>query len=169
MEDETVRLAAFHDELGDGDGQELHIQMEGEIHRIGASGMGRDQRADLRLQGVGEAGNRHAAQVGVMGDGRSRSSGVGDHGEPVATQPRLGGVDPAVGVKVFDGMATDDSGLPEDAFIENVGAGQGAGVAEARPGAGRRSAHVLGEDRFQRRDPPRGFDEPPAVADPFDV
>ena len=104
-----------------------------------------------------------------MGDGRPRPSGVGDHGEPVAAQPRLGGVDPAVGVKVFDGMATDDPGLPEDAFVENIGAGQGAGVAEARPGAGGRSAHVLGEDRLQRRDPPGGFDEPPAVADPLDV
>ena len=78
VEDEAVHLAAFHDERGDGQGQDLHVQVEGEIDRVRAGGVGRDQRPDPRLQGIGKAGERHAALIGGVGDRRPRPPGVGD-------------------------------------------------------------------------------------------
>ena len=98
--------------------------------------MAGDEIPYFGLQRPGETGDRHAAPIGVMGDGGSGPTGVCDDGKPPPTKRRLGGVDPPVCVEILDGVATDDSALFEDPFVEIIRAGQGAGVAQARPGAG---------------------------------
>ena len=102
MDDQGVDLAAFQYPLGAGRGQEVHVQMEGDVDGVRAGGVAGNELPDFPLKGLGEGRDRHAPwsalwQIAVPGP------------PELVTMPSLrplqgglGGVDPPVGVKLFD-------------------------------------------------------------------
>ena len=166
---QPVDFPAFHQYFGNNDGHPVSIHIEGQVHRVGTRGMGRDVLPDLVLDTCGKRGKRKSTLIGDVRHGSARSTGMGDYSNPVSLEGWLGGGRPAMGVKVFDRMDPDDAGLFEDPLIQKIRSGHGARVAQASLGPGGRSADILGEDRFMRGNFAGRFDEPMAIADCLDV
>ena len=169
MQNQAVHFPAFHDHFGDDRRKNLHVQIKSQINGVGAGSMRRDQGTDPALQFFRIAGDLKTAQINIVRDGGAGTAGIGDDAYPFALQGRLRGECPAVAVEVFDGMDTDDPGLFENAFIEEIRTGHGAGVTHAGAGTGAGTTDVLSQDGFMGRDFLGGFDKTAAITDAFNI
>ncbi len=169
MKDDSVDLAALHDQLGDGYADRLGIEKKCEIDGVGRGTLLRDKRPDLFLKLRRE--NRHLQTTAVAGIGHRRPwpAGIGDHADTFPPQGRLCRQGPADPVKVFDGADADDPGLLKEAVVEMIGPCHRSGMAGTSPCTGSRTAHILGQNRLVRRNPARYLQKARRILQPLDI
>ena len=161
------------DRIGEQERERQSVELGGRgsehVDRVGAAGLGREDRGEARARLLRELRELEPGGVARVGAEDPETTGVRQHGDAPSGRRRLGREERRDVDELLEGRRADDAGLAEQRRDGSVGARERRRVraCSTRSCAGDAALHR--EDRLRARDAPRDPPEAPRVAERLDV